>query len=420
MPQKNNEYSPRHSEAKAGRPSRKILENYADVLINFALGSGKGIKKGDVVYLMIYESAKPLLPALERAIFESGGHLILKYLPDNTNRFGFGREFLETASTQQLSFFPAKYIRGLVDEIDHVLLILASENPRALQGIDPKKIQQTGLAYKPYMDWRTEKEHAGKLTWSLALYPTPAMAKEAKLSLSEYWNQVISACYLDKQNPIGEWRKAFKQVAATIQKLNKLDIEKVHVEGHDADLWITIGEKRQWLGGRGANIPSFEVFTSPDWRGTNGWIRFNQPLYYSGTIVEGIKLEFKNGKVVNATAKKNQQVLRAMIATANANKVGEFSLTDKRISRITKFMAHTLFDENMGGPEGNTHIAVGNAYADSFAGDVSKLSKKDKEKLGFNDSAVHTDIISTTPRTVTAILKNGTEKVIYKHGQFTL
>ena len=83
-------------------------------------------------------------------------------------------------------------------------------------------------------------------------------------------------------------------------------------------------------------------------------------------------------------------------------------------------MAETLFDENMGGKFGNTHIALGMSYRDTFAGDPSKLTTKQAEGLGFNDSSVHTDIISTAPRTVTAHLKNGTQKVIYKNGQFIL
>ncbi|MCC2631087.1 MAG: aminopeptidase [Candidatus Paceibacter sp.] len=402
------------------QPSQKILENYANVLVNFALGGGKGIKKGETVYLIIPEIAKPLLSPLERAIYKKGGNVILRYTPDNTNRFGIGRDFFELASKQQLNYFPEKYVRGLVDEIDHVMVILGNTNPKILQGIDSKKIQQQGLAYKPYMDWRNEKEHAGNMTWTLALYGTAAMAEEAKLSEKEYWDQIIKACFLDAQNPIAEWKKASRIIETTRAKLNKLPIEKINILGPDADLWITIGEKRQWLGGSGRNIPSFEVFTSPDWRGTEGWIKFNQPLYYSGNLIEGIELTFKKGKVVKATAKKNEQVLKNMIASHNADKVGEFSLTDKRTSRITKFMANTLFDENIGGEHGNTHIAVGMSYVDTYAGDVKKLTKAQTEKLGYNDSAVHTDIISTSPRTVTAYLKNGTEKVIYKNGEFII
>ena len=167
-------------------------------------------------------------------------------------------------------------------------------------------------------------------------------------------------------------------------------------------------------------MPSFEIFTSPDWRGTNGWIRFNQPLYRYGSKITGIQLWFKDGLVVKSSAKTNEKLLKAMIATKGANKIGEYSLTDKRHSRITKFMAETLYDENVGGPQGNTHLAVGMAYKDTCRGDISAMSEDEFADLGFNDSSVHTDIISTTRRKVTAHMKDGTEKIIYKDGQFVL
>jgi len=109
-----------------------------------------------------------------------------------------------------------------------------------------------------------------------------------------------------------------------------------------------------------------------------------------------------------------------MIKQKNADKVGEFSMTDKRFSRITAFMAETLYDENVGGKYGNTHIALGASYHDCYGGDPSKVTKKGWEKLGFNDSAVHTDIISTTDRIITAYLKDGKKRVVYKNGQYTI
>jgi aminopeptidase len=180
-----------------------------------------------------------------------------------------------------------------------------------------------------------------------------------------------------------------------------------------------LGEKRKWLGGSGRNIPSFEIFTSPDWRGTNGWINFNQPLYRYGNLITNIYLEFKNGLVAKSSADKNYDVLKKMLEVENADKIGEFSLTDKRMSKINHFMAETLYDENISGPFGNTHLALGSAYADTFTGNPGSLTKSLKTKLGFNDSAVHTDIISTSDRTVTAVLTDGTKKIIYQNGQFT-
>jgi aminopeptidase len=400
-------------------PPAKILERYANVLINFALGSGQGIKKGEVVQLVCYESAKPLFVHLRRAIWRAGGHVISDYRPENDQRFNVDREFYLYTEEEQLNFFPGKYLKGLIDQIDHVVVIDSQTDKQALAGIDPQKIMKRGLALKPYLDWRNHKENRGKFTWTVGLYGTDQMAAVAGLTPQAYWQQIIKACYLNEADPIAKWRSVYKELERYRQKLNKMAIEKLHVEGPDADLWIKLGEKRAWMGGSGRNIPSFELFTSPDWRGTEGSIKFNQPLYRYGNLITGIELEFKNGLVVKAKAKQNEKVLKQMIATANADKVGEFSLTDKRFSQITKFMGETLFDENVGGPHGNTHIALGSAYHDCYAGDPSKVSKKTWAKLGYNDSSVHTDVVSTAPRTVTAYFKKGPPKIIYQNGQFT-
>lgn len=408
-------------------PSDAILKKYADVLVNFALGGGKGIKKGEVVRVSASESGKPLYTAICKAVVDAGGHVISNYGPDDEKgdkrrNESFSRYFYEHANKEQLEFFPKKYLKGLADTIDHSVYILSDADPHALVGVDPKKIMQRGKTLKPFKDWLNEKEWQDKFTWTIALYGTPAMAKEAGLSEKAYWDQIVKACFLDEKDPIKKWKQVYQDIEKYRSRLNKLspNIEKLHAVGPDMDIWFTLGEKRAWHAGSGRNIPSFEIFTSPDWRGTNGWIKFNQPLYRYGNKVTGIELEFKDGLVVKSKAKTNEKLLKEMIATEGANKIGEYSLTDKRHSRITKFMAETLFDENMGGPQGNTHLALGMSYRDTYAGDVSKLTDAEAAKLGFNDSSVHTDIISTTRRTVTAHLKDGKEKIIYKDGEFVL
>lgn len=396
-------------------PSQEILDKYANLLINFALGGCKGIKKGEVVFLQVPENAKPLLISLRRSILMAGGYPLINYLPDDIEE-GFYKE----AKEEHLNFFPGKYLKGRVDEMDHLVIIIADTNPKELEKVDPKKIMTRNKAFKPYMDWKNEKENAGKFTWTLAAYATEGVAKEAGLTLKEYWQEIIKACYLDEENPIEKWKSIISEIERVKEKLDSMEIEELHVKAPGTDLIVGLGKNRKWIGGDGNNIPSFEVFISPDWRKTHGKIQFTEPLYVYGNLIKDVYLEFENGKVVKATASKGENVLREMIATENADKVGEFSLTDGRLSRITKFMAETLFDENVGGEQGNTHLALGNAYKDSYPEDISKITKKQWEEMGYNDSVVHTDIIATSPREVTAKLANGEKVTIYKEGKFTI
>lgn len=114
-----------------------------------------------------------------------------------------------------------------------------------------------------------------------------------------------------------------------------------------------------------------------------------------------------------------EDFLRKQIAIdTGACRVGEFSLTDKRFSRIDRFMANTLFDENFGGEYGNCHIALGSSYADNYSGNQTELTPKLKKALGFNDSALHWDLVNTEPKRVTAKLEGGQSVVIYQDGLF--
>lgn len=397
------------------QPSKTILTRYADVLVNFALNSGRGVKKGEVVQCIVPDVAKPLLAALQESILEAGAHPLLRLMPT-----GLDKAFYTLASDKQLTFFPRKYHQARVDLIDHSIGIIAEHDLHELERVKPEKIITAAEARKPLREWLNNKEYKGKFTWTLALYATAAMAKEAKLSSEDYWQQIIRGCFLDEPQPIRRWKKVFAEQERVKERLNTLPIDRLHVKGKAVDLWIGLGKKRKWAGGSGRNIPSFELFVSPDWRGTEGFITFNQPLYRYGNLLEQVRLEFRKGVVVQASAKKGEKLLREMIRRPNADKVGEFSLTDARLSRITKFMANTLFDENIGGKHGNTHLALGMSYKDTYDGDPSVVTKQTWAQLGFNDSGEHCDIISTEDRTVTAYLTNGSKKIIYKDGKFTV
>jgi len=399
-------------------PPQEYLERYADVLINFALGAGTGISSGDVVWVNSPENAKPLYAEVCRAVWRAGGHVIADYDPASEPGLDPNRDFYELASEAQLDFFAEHYWRGLLDQCDWVVQIRSFSDPHALKDIPPEKIMRRHQSFMPAVEWQQAKMSEGRFSFTIGLYGTEAMAAEAELSIEEYWQQIVAACFLDDPEPIARWREVSEQIEHHCRFLNGLPIDRVHVEAEGTDLWLTLGEHRKWIGGSGHNIPSFEIFTSPDWRGTEGHIRFSQPLYIYSSLIKGVELEFREGRVVSARADENEELLKQMIAAEGADKVGEFSLTDARLSRITRFMADTLFDENMGGPFGNTHLAVGLGLHDCYDGDEAAVSEEEWERLGFNQSAVHTDIVSTTDRTVTAVLKDGSERVIYVGGQF--
>ena len=401
-------------------PERVILERYARLLVEFALGDGEGIKPGEVVAIRGNDACKPLYVEACRAVWRAGGHVIDQYAPSPGEEGDVRRSFYELASDEQLAFLPAAYARGAVDQIDHSINIDAPSDPHSLDGIDPAKQMLHRQSLMPVLDWEQEKENEGRFSWTVALYGTEALAAEARMSIEEYWEQIINACFLAEEDPVARWREVRAEIRTYRDRLNSLPIDRLHIEGAEADLWVTLGEQRQWKDGVGANLPSFEIFTSPDWRGTEGWIRFSEPLYAFGSLIHGVELEFEKGKVVRATAGQNEHLLQEMIATEHADRIGEFSLTDARLSPITRFMAETLYDENVGGPFGNTHIALGDAYKDTYAGSPSELSDEDWERLGFNHSAIHTDIVSTSDRTVTAILTDGAERLIYADGRFQL
>jgi len=395
------------------QPPSQILDKYADVLVNFALNHGQGLTKGEVVLLRVPDVAKDLARALQVKVLQAGGHPIVRLSPTGN----FEKDFFEYASEDQLSFFPSAYFKAQADTIDHQVSIIADVDPYELQLIDPRKVLLTSESIKPYRDWLTIKELQNKFSWTAALWATESKAKTVGLSLKDYWQQIIQACFLDEEEPVKHWQELNRQQKVLKTKISELDIDWVHVQGDDIDLKIQIGEQRRWQSGSGANIPSFEVFTSPDWRGTKGWVRFNQPMYRYGNVVEDIYLKFKEGVVTDYSASSNQAFLDKMLGTPNSDKVGEFSLTDQRMSRITHLMAEILYDENI---TNNTHIALGSAYRDCYAGDHSGFKEEDWDRLGFNDSALHSDLISTTDRQVTAKLGNGKEKIIYENGQFTI
>ena len=397
-------------------PSLEILEKYADVMVNFALRGWKWIKKWDVVLIQIPECAKPFLIPLQTAILKAWWHPIIDYIPNWINR-----NFYENASDKQLSFVAKEYQRWKIKAFTHKIRIISDSDLHELDGIEPSKIMKKTKADRSMRYLRDKKEAEWKFSRTACMYATQAMAKEAWLSLEEYRNQIIDACFLNEENPVKKRKEVNAEIHRVKNKHNELKLEYVHVIWPDEDLKLKIWADRLRAAWAGCNIPSFEVFTSPDCRDVNGRIKCNQPLYRYWSLVEWIKLEFKDWKGIKAHADKNDDILQEMVKIEWMNRLWEFSLTDARISRITHFMAETLFDENVWWKYGNTHVALWTWFDECYAWDQSKLDNlKFKKSIWLNHSPEHVDVISTAKRKVTGILPDWKEILIYKDWKFMI
>lgn len=391
------------------------LEKYADVLVwALKVARDKPFKKQDTILVQYNPSARRLAEILYDRILDMGMNPV--------QRMGLTtameRGFYEKANIKQLVYL----IPGdseLYGSINGRIYLHAPDALTHLKDIDPAKIGKALVARKPLRDILNKREEDGHYSWTLCTLPTDELAKQAMMTHEEYTEQLIKACYLDYDNPVSRWQTILNEVRDIKKWLDSLDVKSIHVESCNIDLKITQGEKRKWIGISGHNIPSFEIFTSPDWRGAEGHYFANLPSFRSGNYVEKVHLTFQKGAVTDIEAETGADfVVKQLSMDRGARRIGEFSLTDKRFSRINRFMADTLFDENHGGEHGNCHIALGASYSVTYRGNPSRLTKEVKRKMGFNDSALHWDLVNTEDKTVTARLSSGRKIIIYEGGIF--
>lgn len=391
------------------------LERYADVLIwGLRTARHEPFKRGDIVLLRFNIDSIRLAEILEARLLKLGMNPIRRMSPTPEME----KNFFQLANQRQLVFDPPGEAE-LYRHLNGSIFLHAPASITHLSKIDPKKISRFTLSKKFLRDILEDREQAGQFGWTLCMLPTAELAHHAGLSESEYTKQIVNACYLNRKNPVDHWKTVFKNAAAIKRWLNSMQVSTLHIESENVDLTITPGDQRKWIGISGHNIPSFELFLSPDWRGTNGYYFADQPTFRSGNLVKGIRLTFKKGVAVGVTAERGVDfVLKQIKMDRGATRLGEFSLTDKRFSKINQYMANTLFDENYGGRWGNCHIALGASYADTYDGNIQSLTRAKKVQLGFNDSALHWDLVNTEKKRVVAHLTNGRRKTIYENGCF--
>jgi aminopeptidase len=395
--------------------TERQLHRYADVLW-WGLKTAKALpfKKNDIVAIRYNRPAIRLAEVLYAKLLTRGIHPIQRMNPTPTME----RHFYSLSSARQLVFLPPGE-KELMSRLNGSIFLHAPESITHLSDIDPGKIGKTAVAQKALRDILNQREARGTFSWTLCMFPTRELAERAGMSIEEYTRQIVKACFLNRTAPVNQWQIIYKKAQSIKKWLNSLAVKYYHVESQNIDMEISLGEKRQWIGISGRNIPSFEIFVSPDWRGVRGKYYADQPSFRSGNRVEGVRLEFQNGRAIKISADVGEEFVKTHLKMdKGAARLGEFSLTDRRFSKINRFMANTLFDENYGGKYGNCHIALGASYSNAYAGDSSKLNAERKRQLGFNESALHWDLVNTQKKRVTAHLKSGKSLIIYENGRF--
>ena len=391
------------------------LDKYADVMLWGLKTSREGrFKKKEIVLIQFDREAIKLAEIIHSRLLDLGLNTVMRLTMTSVME----HNFFDKGDNSQLVFV-APGQKELYENLNGSIHLRAPESLTHLSDIDPKKIGKTLVAQKPLRNILDEREEQGAYGWTLCTFPTVELARQAGLSVRQYCKQIIKACYLDEADPVRVWQDIHREATAIKTWINSMDVDYLHIESKNINLKVVPGRHRKWVGISGHNIPSFEIFLSPDWRGTEGLYYADQPSFRSGNYVEGVQLVFKKGSAVKMKAQKGEEFVKKQLSMdKGACRVGEFSLTDKRFSKIDKFMANTLYDENFGGRFGNCHLAVGASYSSTYDGDPSRLTSKVKNQLGFNDSALHWDLVNTENKTVTAYLKGGKSVVIYEDGMF--
>jgi aminopeptidase len=365
------------------------VEKLAVLATDYCVPVSEGEKIGIVGNVVVAR----LIQQLYKHVLLKGGNPTLHLRPGD---FDGLEELLFTYGNEKQVAFVSPFTRFFYSEIDAVIQVVAETNTKRLSNIPPNRLKQRAASQREIIDIRAKRLlKPGGL--ALIPYPTEALAQEAEMSLFEYQDFVAKACFLNKKEPVKEWKELSRMQENVVNRLNKA--KNMRFVGEDTDLRLSV-EGRKWFNCDGhINMPDGEVFTSPIENSAEGQIRFTYPGIEMGREVDDITLTFKSGEVVKAKAEKGEDFLKEIIRTdEGAKRIGEIAVgTNTGIDRFTKNM---LFDEKMGHC---IHLALGFAPLPQEVG-------------GKNQSSIHWDLLKD--------MRTGEiyadKELVYQKGKFML
>ena len=370
-----------------------------DRLAEVAIQSGLGLAEGQELVMTASTDALPLARLIAKHAYKAGASLVTILFADeeaSLMRYRYGQESsFDTAANWLYDGMAAAYKSGAAR------LAITGGNPALLSKEDPEHVSRANRsmskAYRPALELITRHD----INWTIVSAATPAWAAAvfpnlpADEALAKLWDAIFAASRADQSDPVAAWKKHDEKLHQWAERMNSRRYSALHFRGPGTDLKVGLADDHLWLGGGTTagngrycipNMPTEEVFTTPHKDRVDGTVTSTKPLSHQGTLIEGIRVRFEGGKIVEAHAAQGEQVLQKLIETdEGARRLGEVSLVPNSspISASGLLFLNTLFDENAA-----CHIALGQAYS-SCLKNGDKLTPEELAAKGANESLIH-------------------------------
>jgi aminopeptidase len=377
-------------------------DRYAELVVRV----GANVQPGQLVDVIARVEHAAVARAVARAAYRAGAAYVDVYYSDQHIR----RALIEHAAEDLLSWTPPwllKRAKQVGDERAAVVALTGDAEPNLLADLPGDRVGKARMLALAEESNRQITEQLNN--WTVIGVPNVGWAEQmfGEPDLERLWKAVEFTVRLDEDDPVAAWRAHVERIGKRARTLDDLEVDSIHFKGPGTDLRVGLLPESRWQGCESltatglpyvANMPTEEVFTTPDLRRAEGFVRSTRPLALYGRIVKGLEVRFEGGRIVDVKADEGADVVKGQIETDDtAAYLGEIALVDgtSRIGQTGLTFFDTLFDENT-----TCHVAYGGAYAEAVEGGVIE---------GVNVSNVHTDFMVGGPEVdVDAVTRSGT------------